>query len=156
MNRKLGAVPLLGGELRPHLTTSPEPRFTSLPSGILIHPFGHNRHGPELGWGDVPFFLGIAGSPLNTVAWPRPTSTSSGILVHPAVWPQRTLAENLGLCPFRGGELVSHLTQCRVNRGLPPYQVASWSMQPFGHKRREPQIGGGGSAPFCGESWVPI
>ena len=32
-----------------------------------------------------------------------------------------------GACcaPFRGGELGPHLTQCRLGRGLPPYQVAS-------------------------------
>jgi len=35
---------------------------------------------------------------------PTPTSIPSGILVHPAVWPQRSLAENLGTaCPFREG-----------------------------------------------------
>ena len=28
---------------------------------------------------------------------------TSGILIHPAVWPQRTLAENWGLCSFFGG-----------------------------------------------------
>jgi len=38
----------------------------------------------------------------------------SGILVHPAIWPQRALAENWGLCPFRGGELVPQLIQCRL------------------------------------------
>ena len=39
-----------------------------------------------------------------------------------------------GCCAsLRGGELGSHLTQCRLSRGLPPYQVASWSIQPFGH-----------------------
>ena len=37
-----------------------------------------------------------------------------------------------GLCPF-WGELSPHLTQCGLGRGLPPYQVASWSIQPFGH-----------------------
>ena len=49
---------------------------------------------------------GAAGSASVTV-WPGPRSTSvqSGILIHPAVWPQRTSAENWGLCPFRGGEL---------------------------------------------------
>jgi len=38
------------------------------------------------------------------------------------------------MCPFRGArELGPHLTQCGLGRGLPPYQVTSWSMQPFGH-----------------------
>jgi len=37
------------------------------------------------------------------------------------------MAENGGglLCPFPWGELGPHLAQCRLNRGLPPYQVAS-------------------------------
>jgi len=29
--------------------------------------------------------------------------------------------------PFRGGELGPHLTQCRLGRGLPPYQ---WCLNP--------------------------
>ena len=29
-----------------------------------------------------------------------------------------------------------HLTQCGLGRGLPLYQVASWSIQPFGHNCR--------------------
>ena len=29
------------------------------------------------------------------------------------------------------GELGPHLTQCRLGRGIPPYQVASWSIQPI-------------------------
>jgi len=31
------------------------------------------------------------------------------------------------------GELGPHLTQCGLGRGLPSYQVASWSIQPFDH-----------------------
>ena len=39
-----------------------------------------------------------------------------------------------GLCThFRGGGLGLHLTQCGLGRGLPPCQVASWSIQLFGH-----------------------
>ena len=34
------------------------------------------------------------------------------------------------------GGLGSHLTQCGLGRGLPLYQVASWSIQPFGHNCR--------------------
>jgi len=50
------------------------------------------------------------------------------------VWLQQTWAEKWVSCcaPFLG-ELGPHLTQCRLGRGLPPYQVASWSIQPFGH-----------------------
>ena len=36
---------------------------------------------------------------------------------------------------------------------LPPYQVASWSIQPFGHNRRGPKIGG--SALFFGRGLDP-
>jgi len=38
------------------------------------------------------------------------------------------------LCPFVWG-LGCHLTQCGLGRGLPPYQVAAWCIQPFGHNR---------------------
>jgi len=64
-----------------------------------------------------------------------------------------------GLCPFEGrlGEAGSpsntHLTQYGLGLGLPPYQVASWSIQPFGHNGHEPKIRG--SVPLGG-SWVPI
>jgi len=34
---------------------------------------------------------------------PRSAFVPSGILIHPAVWPQRTLAKNWGLCPFGVG-----------------------------------------------------
>jgi len=37
------------------------------------------------------------------------------------------------LCPFPLGELGPHLTQHCLGQGLPPYQVVSWSIQPFGH-----------------------
>jgi len=57
------------------------------------------------------------------------------------------------LCPFPWGELGPDLTQCVLGRGLLPYQVASWSIQAFGHNRHGPKIGG--CAPFVGEL-VPI
>jgi len=69
------------------------------------------------------------------------------LLTHsPAVWAQRTLAENWGPCPFRGGEMGPRLTQWRLGRALPLYRVASWSIQPFGHNIHASKIGG--SAPF--------
>jgi len=40
------------------------------------------------------------------------------------------------------GELGSHLAQCGLGWGLPPYQVASWCIQPFRHSRNWPKIGG--------------
>jgi len=41
-----------------------------------------------------------------------------------------------------------HLTQSPLSWGLPPYQVASWCMQPFGHNRNGPKIGEGALPPF--------
>jgi len=32
-----------------------------------------------------------------------------------------------------GGGLGPHLTQCIMGRGLPPYEVTAWFIQPFGH-----------------------
>jgi len=72
-------------------------------------------------------------SPSNTKSpVMRPTFTPSGILIHPAVWPQRTWARKLGAVPLLG-ELGPHLTQCGRGRGLPPCQVSSSSVQPYGH-----------------------
>ena len=60
------------------------------------------------------------------------------------------MGRKLGAVPlFGGGELSPHLTQCRLCRGLPSYQVASWSIQPFGHKKYGPKIGG--PVPLWGE-----
>jgi len=38
-----------------------------------------------------------------------------------------------GCCGGTGSSLGHYLTQCGLGRGLPLYQVASWSIQPFGH-----------------------
>ena len=35
--------------------------------------------------------------------------------------------------PPSAGDLGPHLTQCRLGRGLPPYQVASGTIKAFGH-----------------------
>ena len=40
-----------------------------------------------------------------------------------------------------------HLTQRRLGQGLPPYQVVSWSIQPFGYNRYGRQLG---VCPFWG------
>ena len=62
-----------------------------------------------------------------------PSSIASDILIHAVIWPQQTLVENWGLCPFGEGELGPHLTQCIEGRSLPACQVSSSSVQPFGH-----------------------
>jgi len=39
----------------------------------------------------------------------------------------------MGCCGDARSSLGHQLTQCGLGRGLPLYQVASWSSQPFGH-----------------------
>jgi len=46
-----------------------------------------------------------------------------------------------GCCAPFAGELGPRLTQCGLDRGLLWYQVASSSIQPFGHNRHEPKTG---------------
>ena len=53
-----------------------------------------------------------------------------------------------GWCAPYGAELCLHLPQCGLGRSLPPCQVASWSIQPFGHNRHGPKSGGGVLWPF--------
>ena len=95
----------------------------------FIQPFGHNTHGPKIG-GLCHFSHGGTGFPrLTMLPGPRPTFVPIGILIHPAIWPQWIWAENWGCAPFGGAG--SHITQC--GRCLPPCQVSSSSIQPFGH-----------------------
>jgi len=93
----------------------------------------------------VPLSVGGAEFPSITM-WPGPRATSvpSGILIHPAVWHNRHGPKSWGCCAtyFWGRWVTPHLTHCRLGRGLPPYQVASWSIQPFGHNRHGPKIEG--------------
>jgi len=83
----------------------------------------------------APFWGRGAGSPCNTMSLGlRPTYLPSGVLIRLAIWPQQIWAKNWkGLCPFGEGELGLHLTQCGQGRGLPAWQVSSWSILPFGH-----------------------
>jgi len=53
-------------------------------------------------------------------------------------------------------QLRPRLIPCNLGRGRLPYQVASLSIQPFGHNRRLPKIGCGWVCPFFWGSWVPI
>ena len=103
-----------------------------------------------MGWkvgGAVPLFGRGAGSPSNTMSFgPRPTSEPSGKWIHPALWPK------IGGCAhFEGrgaGSLFNTMWPGPVGRGLPPYQVASWSIQPFGHNRHGPKSAGAAVPPF--------
>jgi len=90
IGRKLGAMPRFRGRTgSPSNTTSPGPRPTSVPSGILIHPAVWPQRTRAEKWGLCRFRGEGAGSPSNiTLPRLRPTSVPSGILMHPAVWPQ--------------------------------------------------------------------
>ena len=55
------------------------------------------------------------------------------------------MGRKLGVCvpPFWGGRLSPDLAQCGLDRGPPPCQVPSLSIQPFDHNRHRPKIGEG-------------
>jgi len=129
MGRKeAGVLPLSRGQLCPRLTQCGLGRVI-LPYQVAyssIQPFGHNRHGPKTGWGQGPFFLWELGF--------HRTPSRLGRAYHKSKWhlsPSSPLAttdigRKLGGCaPLAEGEVGPHLTQCRLGRGLPPYQVAS-------------------------------
>ena len=61
------------------------------------------------------------------------------------------------LCPFRA-EMGPRLKHCGLGRGLLPYQVASSSIQPFGHDRHGSKAGWWLVCPICsgGGTWVFI
>ena len=58
------------------------------------------------------------------------------------------------MCPFRG-QLGPRLIQCGLGRDLLPYQVASSSIQPFGHNRHGQKMGRGGCAHFSAGAESP-
>jgi len=60
------------------------------------------------------------------------------------------MGRKLGDVPLWGVELGPHLTQCHLDQDVSPYQVASWSVQPFHHKTC-PTTGGRGLCPLF---WV--
>ena len=124
MGQKLGAEPP-GVELGLHLTQCCPGRnlLSCQEASCPIRPFSHNKHGRK-SERQCPFLGGGTGSPSNTMSpGPRSAIVPSGILIHPAVWPQQIWTENGGCVLFE--ELIPHLAQCRLGRGLPPYLVAS-------------------------------
>jgi len=72
--------------------------------------------------------FGGAGSPCNNVACTEAYLHTKWHL-DPS---SRLAAVKMGR---KVGELGPHLTQCRLGRGLPPYQMVSWSNHLFGHNR---------------------
>ena len=103
--------------------------------GIPGHVTTKHRHA-LLGSGAAVPILGELSPHLTILTqwpWLRPTSVSSGIDPWSCL-ATTDMSQNWGSEPFFwGGELGPHLTQCRLGRGLPPYQVASSSIQPIGH-----------------------
>jgi len=67
-------------------------------------------------------------------------------------WDGRPFGRKVGAALLPFWELGPHLTQYHLGRGLHPYQLASWSMQPFGHNRHGPKIG---SVPLLGGAGSP-
>ena len=84
-------------------------------------------------WTTQPHREGGAGSSSNTKS-PGPRSTSTINMG----WKKIGRAPP----PFWGGVAGPYLIQSGLGRGLAPYQVVSWSMQPFGCNRYGLKIGG--------------
>ena len=81
--------------------------------------------------------LWLPGTVFRLNYMPSPTLTHSKKQQLSSCWDGRSFDHNRrgprsggGCCaPFRGGEPGPHLTQCGLGRGLPPRQVAFWSIQ---------------------------
>jgi len=109
-----------------------------------------------------------AGSPSHTM-WPglRPISIPRGILTMQPLGHNRHGPKSGGqalFVPLFGRQLGPHLTQCCLYRHLPPYQVASWSIQPLATTHMGQNLGGRAVPPFlegelgphptqCGLDW---
>ena len=71
-------------------------------------------------------FIFLTEKKLFIVALLRTDTSSQRWLGWATVWPQKTWAENWGLCPiFWRGELGPHLTQCAWAEAYLRYQMAS-------------------------------
>jgi len=96
-----------------------------------MQPFGHNTWA-NIGRVMCPV-LGGAGFPSRlyySVAWADVYPRTKWHL-NPS---SRLVTTDMNRCaPFGEGDLGPHLTQCGRGRGLPPCQVSSWSIKPFGH-----------------------
>jgi len=150
MGRKLGCCAPFRGPRSPSYTMSPRPEPTSIPSGILIHPFRQQTWAEN--WGLCS--LGGAGYPLpyNTMPpGPRSICLLSAILTHPAVWPHQTWAENWGggCDPFEGAGSYTMWPGSR-STSLPSGTLihpAVWLQQTWAEN--------GGLCPSLG-SWAPL
>jgi len=128
MEPKIGrALCSFGGCVSPCNTMWLGPRPTIVPSAILIQRFGHNSHGPKIGgcarWGCSWFRFWHS-------CWAEAYRRTKCHLDPSSHLATTDMGQKLGGYALFGGGLVPHLAQCDMRRGLPPYQVASWSIQP--------------------------
>jgi len=103
--------------------------------------------GQKLGAGGCALFSGASWVPIeHKVAWAEAYLHTKWHLSPSSHLATTDTGRKLGGCAPLEGELGPHLTQCRIGRGLPLYRLAS--MQPSGHNRCGPKIGG--LRPFMG------
>jgi len=92
--------------------------------------------------GAVPVLGGGAGSSCNTMRpEARPILCTKWHLDPSRRLATTNMGRNLGGCVPCVVELGPHLTQCCAGRDLPSYQVAFWSIQPFGHNKLSRKLG---------------
>ena len=107
----------------------PGPGHTFVPSGILIHPAVWTGK-----WGLCHLvYSGELSTHLHNVAWTEAYLHTKWHLDASSSLATTDMGRKLGAAPLLGWVAGSHLTQCGRDRGLPPCQVSSWSIQPFGH-----------------------
>ena len=107
MGQKVGgccAPPLFEGELGPHLTQC--------------------RLGRGLRGFTTMRYINLRFTYLLTIKWHLDPSSHLATTY---------MGQRLGYAPLAEGVLGSHLTQCGQGRGLPPCQVSSSYIQPFGY-----------------------
>ena len=113
---------------------------------------GHNRHGPKRGGLLCPFLVEL-GPRLNNVAWAEVYFRTKWRL-HPssrlATIDMGQKLGGVGCALFSGGSLVLIEHKVAWLRHIPPCQVPSRSIQPFGHNKYGPKIRGG-LRPLYGE-----
>jgi len=145
MGRKLGWLcPFGEGSWAPSNRMWPGSRPTCVTSCILIRPTvwpqytnitDRQERQDRTEMTTVPYSHSIGRTVLQTVA--QKLTRANQLLKWATVWPQETWAEKWGGgCCAAGSPLDPQLTQCGLGRGLPVYQVVSWSIQPFSHSCR--------------------
>ena len=116
-------------------TMWPRSRPTSVPSGNFMHPAVWPQYMGQKVVGYCPPFLGVMGPHVNNVAWAEAYLCTKWHLDPTSHLATTDMGRKLeeGCARLRRGKLGPHLTQCGLGLGLSPYQVATSSIQPFGH-----------------------